>query len=211
MTTAALHPLCAIVDVDVASASGWSPVDLAAAYLHGGARFLQIRAKQLASGPFLELCDEIVGLGRAAGALIVVNDRADLARLSGAGGLHVGQDDLPPRAARSLVGEASVIGLSTHSVAQAEAALAEPADYTAVGPVFGTSTKDTGYSAVGLELVRAVAAMPGARPVVAIGGVTVANAPSVLAAGGASVAVIGDLLRGDSPEARVREYLRALR
>jgi thiamine-phosphate pyrophosphorylase len=206
-----LHPLCAIVDVDAAAAAGWRPVDLAAAFLAGGARFLQIRAKQLPSGPLLDLCDRIVALAGSASALVIVNDRVDLARLAGADGVHVGQEDLPSSAARSVLGDTSVIGLSTHTIAQAESALREPATYTAVGPVFGTATKDTGYPAVGLELVRAAAGLPGARPVVAIGGIALENAASVLEAGAASVAVIGDLLRGNRPESRVREYLQLLR
>lgn len=205
-----IHPLCAIVDVDVASAAGWRARDLAAAFLDGGARFLQIRAKQLAAGPLLGLCDEIVGLAKQANALVLVNDRVDLARLSGAGGVHVGQEDLPPAAARDLLGADAVIGYSTHTIAQVDAAVLEPVTYIATGPIFGTTTKDTGYSAVGLALVR-YAARASSRPVVAIGGITLDNAAAVLEAGGASVAVISDLLRGGDPASRVRAYLRVLR
>ncbi len=190
--------------------AGWRAVDLAEAFLGGGARFLQLRAKRLESGPFLELCDAVVALARAADALVIVNDRVDLARLSGAGGVHLGQDDLPPSAARLQLGDAAVIGVSTHSVSQIEAALIEPASYTAVGPIFGTRTKDTGYEAVGLALVSAAASCSGSRPVVAIGGITLETAPAVRAAGATAIAVIGDLLTGGRPDARVREYLRAL-
>jgi thiamine-phosphate pyrophosphorylase len=208
--SSSLPVLCAIVDADVAARAGWPPVDLAKAFLDGGARFLQIRAKQLASGPFLELCDAVVALARPAGGIVIVNDRVDLARLSGAAGVHVGQEDLPPSLARAELGEAAVIGYSTHTTAQLETARDEPATYTAVGPIFGSVTKDTGYDAVGLGLVTSAARVLAGRPVVAIGGITLENAASVMAAGAASVAVIGDLLRGGAPDARVRAFLRTL-
>jgi thiamine-phosphate pyrophosphorylase len=203
--------LQAIVDVDVASAAGWTAIDLARAYLNGGARFLQLRAKTLGSSPFLDICDAVVALGREAGAIVIVNDRVDLARLSGASGVHVGQDDLPVAEARALLGTDAIVGFSTHSVAQIETALAYPATYIAVGPVFGTRTKDTGYDAVGLQLVAEAVRLCGERPVVAIGGVTLANAPTAIQAGAACVAVIGDLLAGGKPEERVRAYCQALR
>ncbi len=132
----------------------------------------------------------------------------DLAKLSGAAGVHVGQDDLPPAEARALLGPDAVIGYSTHSVAQIAAALQQPISYVAVGPVFGTRTKDTGYEAVGLDLVRAARAAAGATPVVAIGGITLDRAQDVLDAGATSVAVISDLLAGGDPAARVASYNR---
>lgn len=176
--------------------------------MDGGARFLQIRAKTLPSGPFLELCDAVVTMAAGCGAAILVNDRADLARLSGAAGVHVGQDDLPPAAARALLGDEAVIGWSTHTIAQLDRAGALPVSYVAVGPVFGTATKETGYHAVGLELVRAAAGRSPRRPVVAIGGITLENAASVWEAGATTVAVIGDLLRGAGPAAQVASYNR---
>lgn len=169
---------------------------------------LQLRAKELPSGPFLALCDGVIALARDYAASVIVNDRVDVARLSGAHGVHVGQDDLPPAAARSQLGPDSIIGFSTHSVAQVEAALLEPVDYIAVGPVFGTSTKDTGYAAVGLDLVS-IASGLASVPIVVIGGVTLENARSAIDAGAAAVAVISDLLKGD-PTARVSAFLRAL-
>lgn len=202
--------LHAIVDVDAAARAGWAAGALARACLDGGARLLQIRAKTLASGPLLELCEEVVRDARAAGAAVIVNDRVDIARLSAAAGVHVGQDDLPPAAARAQLGEAAIIGLSTHSVMQARDALAQPVGYIAVGPVFGTATKDTGYTAVGLDLVRAVADLAGTVPVVAIGGITLATVPSVIAAGASGVAVISDLLATGDPAGRVRAYLQCL-
>lgn len=206
----ALPRLQAIVDVDVATAAGWTATDVARAFLAGGARFLQLRAKRLGSGAFLDLCDAVVALGAEAGALVIVNDRVDLARLAGAGGAHVGQDDLAVGDARAILGADAVIGLSTHTASQIVEAMTTDASYIAVGPVMGTRTKDTGYEAVGLRLVAEAARLCGPRPVVAIGGVTVGNAPAIIDAGAACVAVIGDLLRTDDPEARVREYCRVL-
>jgi thiamine-phosphate pyrophosphorylase len=203
-------PLHAIVDVDVARHAGWTPLDLACAYLDGGARFLQLRAKQLASGPFLNLCDGVVQAAARYSASIIVNDRADLAVLANANGVHVGQDDLAPADARRLLGSAAIVGFSTHTVAQIEAAIREPISYLAVGPVFGTTTKDTGYSAVGLDLVSTAARLAASIPVVAIGGITLATASSVLDAGATSVAVIGDLLTHGNPQLRVAAYLQRL-
>ena len=194
----------------MAQRARWAPIDLARAYLDGGARCLQVRAKQLASGPFLELCDGVVQTASSYGAIVIVNDRADLARMAGAAGVHVGQDDLPPSAARALLGPGAVVGYSTHTVQQIQLASTEPISYVAVGPVFGTTTKDTGYAGVGLELVAAAARLSNRLPVVAIGGITIENAPAVWEAGATSVAVIGDLLTGGNPTARVRAYLHQL-
>jgi thiamine-phosphate pyrophosphorylase len=205
-----LQRLCAILDVDVAAAHGHTPADLLQHFLDGGARFIQLRAKQLASQPFLELCDVAVKKAMPYHATVVVNDRVDLARMAGAAGAHVGQDDLPAAAARRLLGETAVLGLSTHTDAQVSAALAEPISYVAVGPVFGTRTKDTGYEAVGLELVRQTVRRAGPIPVVAIGGIALDTAASVIDAGAASVAVITDLVAGGDPRQRVAAYLRRL-
>ena len=204
--------LYAILDAEVAKRAGWALVDLAAACLHGGARFLQVRATA-ASGAWLhDTTSAIVALAHAEGAIVIVNDRADIARLAGADGVHVGQNDLPPAAVRSIVGTDCLVGVSTHTIEQIDAAVLEPVDYVAIGPVFGTSTKSTGYEAVGLERVRAAAGVAHGRglPIVAIGGITLDRAADVIEAGASSVAVISDLLATGDPEARVREYLRRL-
>jgi thiamine-phosphate pyrophosphorylase len=124
----------------------------------------------------------------------------------------VGQEDLAPRAVRTVVGDDAVVGLSTHTVEQLERALDEPVSYVAIGPVFGTATKETGYEAIGLERVANASRRAAARglPLVAIGGITVHNARAVVDAGAAAVAVIGDLLATGDPEARVRAYLERL-
>lgn len=202
--------LHAILDVDAAARHGLAPLDVARAFLAGGAGLIQVRAKSLAAGAFLALCDSVVRLATPAGTLVIVNDRADLALLSGADGVHVGQDDVPPAAARALLGDTAIVGWSTHSVAQIDAAIAAPVDYIAVGPVFTTRTKDTGYDPVGTALVAAAAARAGDRPVVAIGGITTTSAPAVIGAGAAGVAIIADLLADGDPAARVRACLAAV-
>jgi thiamine-phosphate pyrophosphorylase len=180
---------------------------LARAFLDGGARCIQIRGKDLPSNQFLELCDEIAGAAKPYDAAVIVNDRVDLALMSGATGVHVGQEDLRPQAVRDLLGPDAVVGFSTHTSEQIEQAAAEPLSYIAIGPVFGTRTKDTGYTAVGLAQVFETVRRSRGLPVVAIGGVTLDTAASVWAAGASSVAVISDLLEGGNPAGRVRQYL----
>jgi thiamine-phosphate pyrophosphorylase len=207
-----LAPLCAIIDTDAAVRAGWPVIDLVNAFLDGGARFLQLRAKSMPGGQMLETAAAIAGLARSCGARVIINDRADIARLSGADGVHVGQEDLAPGAVRAIVGDNAIVGLSTHTVDQLGRAASEPVSYLAIGPVFGTTTKATGYDAVGLEMVREAARRAGARglPLVAIGGITLDLAPSVIAAGAASVAVIGDLLSTGDPVRRTREFTETL-
>ena len=191
-----------IVDADLCRSRALSPRAIAVSCFRGGARVLQLRVKSGGSAAFLDLAAALVEEARPFGAAVIVNDRADIARQAGAAGVHVGQDDLPPAEVRAIFGP-GIIGLSTHDPAQIDEALASAADYVAVGPIFGTATKDTGYEARGLQLVRRAANR--GKPVVAIGGITLDTAPAVLAAGASQVAVISDLLVGD-PEARVRRY-----
>jgi thiamine-phosphate pyrophosphorylase len=221
----------AIVDADVAARAGWTLTNLAAAYLSGGATLLQLRAKAASSARLLDTATAIVTLAHQANAIVIVNDRADIARLSGADGVHVGQDDLAPASVRRIVDagaepaspEASggpgglgapgfIVGLSTHTVEQLEAALLLPVSYIAIGPVFATVTKVTGHAGLGLEAVRRAAARTSEHgvPLVAIGGVTLDTAPEVIRAGATTVAVISDLVAGGDPAARVRAYLACL-
>ena len=194
--------------------SGWTLSDLADAYLAGGARFIQLRSKHASSGAFLASSADVVERAHKAGAMVILNDRADIAVLSSADGVHVGQEDLDPASVRRILGSTAIVGISTHTLEQARAASRLAVDYIAVGPIFGTSTKDTGYGAVGTALVGEAAAIiraaGAATPIVAIGGITLERARGVIQAGAASVAVISDLLSTGNPEARVREYLRAL-
>lgn len=200
-----LPPLYAIVDQHAAEQCGWTAAALASAYLAGGARLIQLRAPAAGSGRLLGWCDELVAAARPRGARVIVNDRADIALLAGAGGVHVGQDDLQPATARRLLPADAAVGLSTHSPAEVDRSVHEPLSYVAVGPVYRTATKRAGRDPVGLDLVRyAARAQP--RPVVAIGGITLERAPRVLDAGAAAVAVVSDLLRGGDPRRRVADY-----
>ena len=205
-----MFPLHAILDVDAAAGAGWDVAHLATAFLDGGARVIQLRAKQLSSAAFLEHADALVRAAATCGAVVIVNDRADVARLAGAAGVHVGQEDLPPAAARGLLGPDAMVGYSTHTVAQIEAAVKEPVSYIAIGPVFGTSTKATGYDSVGLNLVAEAVRIARGVPVIAIGGITLENARQVIDAGASGVAVISDLLAGGDPKGRVAAYLSVL-
>ncbi len=160
----------------------------------------------------LDTAEALVRRAEEVGARIIVNDRADIARLAGAHGVHVGQDDLDPAAVRRVTGDAALVGLSTHTAAQVARGLEEPVDYLAIGPVFGTATKATGYGAVGLAGVRAASALAGGHlSLVAIGGITLDRARDAVAAGAHSLAVVGDMFVGGDPAARVRQYLDLLK
>jgi thiamine-phosphate pyrophosphorylase len=207
-----LPRLYPILDLDSLAERRLEPLDVLDAWLAGGVMFWQLRAKTLSSGTLLALIDTAVERSHRVGARVIVNDRADLALMAGADGVHVGQTDLPATAVRNLAAEPFVVGLSTHSSAQVDAACLEPVSYVAIGPVFATTSKVGATDpAVGIDGVRSAAARAAARgvPVVAIGGVTLEAAPLVLAAGAASVAVISDLLVGN-PAARIRQYQKAL-
>lgn len=192
--------------------SGLTHAEQVARLCEGGARVVQLREKHLSAREFYAEVLEALKVARLFGARLIINDRADVALAAGADGVHVGQEDVPPEAARALLGEGKIVGCSTHSVEQASAAAARlPVDYIAIGPVFGTSSKENPDPVVGLEGVRRVrAAVGGSVALVAIGGVTLESAPSVLAAGADSLAVIGALLNTSNPAEitrRTREFL----
>ena len=147
-----------------------------------------------------------IELVRQAGALLIVNDRSDVARAADADGVHLGQDDLPVPAARALLGPLAIVGVSTHSPGQALDAAAAGADYIGVGPVFTTTTKEHALPAGGLELLRTVRAAV-ELPLVAIGGITPETAASVRAAGADAVAMIAALVRAPDVAAAVRDVL----
>jgi thiamine-phosphate pyrophosphorylase len=198
-----------ILDTDVAIRRGIEPVRAARAILEGGAEILQFRHKGFLSREAFGWLERIAELVYTAGATLVVNDRADLAKLFGTG-LHLGQDDLPPSIARRVVGPDTMVGYSTHNEGQLRLASGEPADYLALGPIFGTATKENPDPTVGLDEFRRVRPISN-RPLVAIGGITRANAPQVLEAGADSVAVIGDIFPEDGAvQARTKEWIRLL-
>ncbi|QQS39948.1 MAG: thiamine phosphate synthase [Acidobacteriota bacterium] len=174
----------------------------------GGAKLIQLRDKTAASDEFFRSVVEVCRAANEQGILVIVNDRVDIAIAAGAPGVHLGQDDLPPEQARRLLGEAAVIGYSTHSEEQAKAAASLPVDYIAIGPVFGTSTKENPDQAVGLEGVSAAKEAVGTIPLVAIGGIDEGNFRSVLEAGADSVAVISGILKDPSGiESAMRRFL----
>lgn len=191
-----------ILDTDSLARHGLGLEAAAAAFLEGGAGILQIRHKGHWSRELFGACQGVVRLCREAGADLIVNDRADFAMLLGAG-LHIGQDDLPPREARRLMGSDAVIGFSSHSAAQLIAAGGEPVDYVALGPVFGTASKQNPDPVVGVDEVRRARPLL-EKPLVAIGGITLENARSVLEAGADSLAVIGGLLPAPGDATPVR-------
>ena len=205
-----MFPLYAILDTALARERGYDPVDLARRFFDGGAQLLQLRAKDAPAGQFLDWADAICAAAAPCGATVIVNDRVDIALMAGAAGVHVGQDDMPPDAVRRLAPAPFLIGRSTHTLAQIADAAAEPVDHLAIGPVFGTTSKDTGYQPVGLAMVAQAARNGAGHPVVAIGGITLERAPSAIEAGAASVAVIADLLSTGDPGGRIRQYLKAL-
>jgi thiamine-phosphate pyrophosphorylase len=209
---AALPRLYAILDVDVARARGLQAADVLAAWLDAGVTLVQLRAKSLTFGPFLDLAGPMALACRQAGAIFIVNDRADVARLAGAAGVHVGQEDLPSADVRAMLPDVPWIGLSTHNDAELEAGLASAATYLAAGPAFSTGTKANPDPVIGLEGIRRAAGRVSGtgRPLVAIGGIGLETAPAVIAAGADSVAIISSLLDGPDVVQRARAFLHAL-
>ena len=208
MTVGSLKPFRPIfypvIDVDVCREYRLDPLLVATACLRGGATLLQLRQKHESGVRALALAEAVVAAAREFDAQVIVNDRADIARLANAAGVHVGQDDLAVDDVRTVVGASALVGLSTHDESQVEQARNEAVDYIAVGPIYGTVTKETGYAARGLDLIRYAAR--GDKPVAAIGGITLERAHEVAGAGAALIAVISDILRGD-PERRTRQFV----
>ena len=195
-----------ILDADTAARRGIDPVNAAARILEAGAGLLQFRHKGFFSREIFHQARQIAALCRDSGAQFIVNDRADIAKLLDAG-LHLGQDDLSPSDARVILRSGAMLGFSSHNEAQLRAASGEPVDYLALGPIFGTSTKLNPDPVVGLDELRRLRPLT-TRPLVAIGGITRANARSVLDAGADSLAVIGDLFPEDGNiRGRVEEWL----
>jgi thiamine-phosphate pyrophosphorylase len=187
----ALPKIYPITDVSI---SQLSHAEQIRRLIAGGASMIQLREKNASPREFYEFAREAMALAAAKNVRIIINDRADVAFALKAAGVHLGQDDLPPRAARALLGKNAIIGFSTHSVEQAIEAAGLPVDYIAVGPVFATQTKQNPEPSIGLEGVETVRRAIGSFPLVAIGGITLENAPDVFRAGADSLAVIGDLL-----------------
>ncbi len=189
-----------------AARGGASHAACAALLLEAGVRLVQLRDKGSPGRERLAAAHEVRRLTRTAGALLIVNDRCDVALLSGADGVHLGEDDLPARAARGILTAGALVGVSTHAAATARAAMEDPdSSYVALGPLFSTTSKETPHAALGLAAVAA-AARGKTKPLVVIGGIRPAQVGACLSAGADCVAMIAGLLDGD-PARNVAEAL----
>lgn len=195
-----------ITDTLVSGLSHAEQIELLAA---GGASLVQLREKRASPREFYEAARDAMLMARRLGVQLIINDRVDIAIAVKADGVHLGQDDLPPDKARSLLGENRIIGVSTHSLEQALAADVAWVDYVAIGPVFQTFTKESPDPIVGLELVGDAKRCL-SKPLVAIGGIALQTAAAVIAAGADSVAVISELLSTGDIVGRTRQFLRVL-
>lgn len=205
-----LPPLYAILDPD--QTKGRDSGAVLQALLVGGAKIIQLRAKTFSPRDFLELARAIKERIRQRDCLFIVNDRVDIALACGADGVHLGQDDLPLGAARKLMPQ-KIIGISTHSEQQAREAERDGADYIGFGPMFGTTTKETGYAARGTDMLRLIRKAV-KIPIVAIGGIKEDNVTQVWQAGADSAAIISDILAAthiDAKVARIARLSEALR
>lgn len=203
----ALPRLYAIIDP--AQTRGRPAKTICEALLEAGVRLIQYRDKQASSLALFEACAELAPMVRLRRGTFIVNDRADVALAVGADGVHVGQEDLPVELARRVLGPERWVGTSTHNLDQLRAADASSATYVAFGPIFETHSKAKPDPVVGLEGLRQ-ARKATKKPLVAIGGMTVANARAAIEAGAEAVAVISDLVGAPDIAARAREYLKVL-
>ncbi|MBI4854778.1 MAG: thiamine phosphate synthase [Acidobacteria bacterium] len=204
--------LYAITDREIAKSSH---LEIVSAILAGGGRLIQLREKTLPTNDFYQIASLSVEIAHKRGAYIIINDRVDIAKMVKADGVHLGQDDLSPEKARLILGQNAIIGLSTHSLTQALMANKLPIDYIAVGPVFRTLTKPEASKGVtdgqiGLDLLKEICLKVN-KPIVAIGGITLENALSVLEAGASAVAVISDLVKHSDISKRTTAFLENLK
>jgi thiamine-phosphate pyrophosphorylase len=198
-------PIYPILDTQSLAARACEPETAAKAWLAAGARIVQFRHKGQWTRAVFEQAERVARRCHERGVRFVVNDRADVALLLGAG-LHVGQDDVPPADARRLMGGEALLGYSTHNPRQLDVACAEPVDYMAIGPIFATGSKRNPDPVVGLGELR-LCRERCRRPLVAIGGITRETARAVFAAGADSIAVIGDLIPEDCTSANLRRRM----
>ena len=183
--------------------------DCAQKLAEAGVRLLQYRNKTASARELLESAQSISAALRYRDVTFVVNDRADVAYISGAAGVHVGQEDLGVEEARAVLGPGKLIGVSTHNREQFQLAISTSADYIAVGPIFSTSSKAKPDPVVGTNFIREVRPLT-EKPIVAIGGITLERAVEVIKAGADSVAVISDILRAPDPGERARQFVNLL-
>src|SRR5882672_4576661 len=198
-----LPPLYMILDAALLT----SPeIEVAKTLNDAGVRLFQYRNKRGSTREIFQSSSGLAAELAERGALFFVNDRPDIAFLSGAGGVHVGQNDLPVAESRAVLGKGKLIGISTHNLEQFRAAAATDADYLALGPVFATDSKANPDAVVGTAMIREARELT-AKPIVAIGGITLERAKEVMEAGADSVAVISDVLRAKDPAKHARQFL----
>ena len=173
-----------------------------------GARVIQLREKELEAREFYGEAAAAISVARQQGVRIIINDRVDIAHALKADGVHLGQDDLPPAAARQILGNGSIIGVSTHNLEQVKLAAEMPVDYVALGPIFPTNTKQSPNIPVGVDAVRKACELLGAIPLVVIGGITQDNGRQLLDAGSSALAIITDCWKphNNGPETRRRLF-----
>lgn len=203
MLSLSLPPLYAILDPE--QTKGRSPESVLHELLEGGVTLLQLRVKAMAPRDFLELARRVRVETRARHCKLIVNDRVDIALACDADGVHLGQDDLPLAAGRKLM-DKKTVGVSTHNLDQAKEAERNGADYIGFGPMFGTKTKDTGYAARGIDMLRQIRAAV-KLPIVAIGGINEQNVQQVWQAGADSAAIISDIVGDDDITAKTKRIL----
>lgn len=196
-------PLYVILDADLLPDA---PEEMADKFAKAGVELFQYRAKVASARQLFDTCRCLVQRSRNGGVRLIVNDRPDVAALCGADGVHVGQEDLPVAWVRRVCGEKAWVGVSTHNFEQFLTAAKTDANYIAVGPVFATATKESPDPIVGVGFIREVRRLT-AKPIVAIGGITLENAAEVYDAGADSAAVVKDILTARDPVQRARDFL----
>ena len=198
----AAFKLPTIYPITDSALSGLSHSEQIVLFAEGGASLVQIRDKDASSSDLFETVRDCI---KQNSIRVIINDRVDIAMMTGTSGVHLGQDDLPPLEARKLLGRDAIIGFSTHTIEQAEAALELPVDYIAFGPIFPTATKRNHEEVVGLEMLRKMRSRIGDFPLVAVGGINLENLVDVIEAGADSVAMISALV---SDSAKVVQNMR---
>ncbi|MDE2839431.1 MAG: thiamine phosphate synthase [Chloroflexota bacterium] len=204
MSTKRALDLRLYVVLDPAIAGGRSVVEIARQTIAGGVTMLQLRDKRSPDRNILDAATAIAQLCRAASIPFIVNDRVDIAWASGADGVHLGHDDLPPAAARRLLGDDAIIGMSAGNLTELAAALPALPDYLGVGPMYATHTKRDAGAPVGPAMIRTLREAAPTIPLVGIGGITAENAAAVLAAGAAGIAVVSAVVAARDVEAATR-------
>jgi thiamine-phosphate pyrophosphorylase len=199
-----LPPIYPITDKKLANSA--NHLSILKELVRGGAKFVQIRDKSTPVQELLRDLRQCVEFAQKKDVILVVNDRCDLVLSSSAMGVHLGQEDLPPAVARTVLGEEKIIGLSTHSVGQVQKSAGLPIQYIGFGPIYATATKDSAHPAIGLQRL-ALACERSTLPVVAIGGIEIEQVPGILKAGASSVAVISSLMRAENLASRMHQFL----